>query len=226
MLNTFITNLQIFGIGLSFGLAGPCLLFCTPVILVYIAGRSRGLARSLVDISAFLCGRFTAYVALGAIAGFSGALLRSVIEPGRAPALINPLAGAISMALGAIVLFRKAPEPCGCADGAGKIYGTGGLFALGFVLGVSPCAPLAALLLQIALMSNSAIDGAIYSASFGLGTALSGFIVIGSAAGLMKGLLDRYARSPAIATGFRIICASLLIGLGAWLILHDMVLRI
>ena len=54
MLNSFITYLQIFGIGFSFGLIGPCFLTCTPVLLTYIAGRKKGTAEVFKDIFTFL----------------------------------------------------------------------------------------------------------------------------------------------------------------------------
>jgi sulfite exporter TauE/SafE len=225
MWNTVITNLQIFAIGLSFGLAGPCLLFCTPVIVAFVAGRRSGLRKSLFDISIFLSGRFVAYVALGAVAGSSGAILRRMIEPGSAAFYMNQIAGLISIFLGALLVFRKHPEGCGSGKAAPEICGAGGLFAIGFLLGISPCAPLAALLLQIALMSRGALDGAAYAASFGLGTAVSGFILIGALAGILKGFADRFARSAKIAGVFRLVCAALLFILGSWLMVQGLIFK-
>jgi thiol:disulfide interchange protein DsbD len=225
MFNTALTYLQIFGIGFSFGFAGPCFLFCTPVLITYLLGRSQRWQEASRDIVIFLIGRLLAYVLLGALAGASGAILRRFINPSAA-VFISPLSGAVSIILGVFVLIYKDPVTCACASGpARKIYGYGSLFTLGFILGVSPCAPLTALLLEIALMSKSAIEGASYTFFFGLGTLLSGIIVIGALAGIIGGLAKRLVKSKVAATSFRIACAGFLILLGTWLIVTGALFR-
>lgn len=223
--NTLLTNLQIFGVGLSFGIAGPCFFFCTPVLITYLLGRRERWREALVDILLFLAGRISAYVLLGALAGLSGAVLRRFIGPSVA-VYINPLSGAVSVILGVFVLIYREPVSCACAGGAArKIYGYGSLFALGFILGISPCAPLAALLLEIALMSKSVLDGASYAFFFGLGTLLSGILVIGALAGIVGGIAKQLVRSKSAAAAFRIACAGLLMAFGAWLILTSPLIR-
>lgn len=225
MFNTALTYLQIFGIGFSFGIAGPCFLFCTPVLITYLLGRRERWQEALSDIAIFLIGRLSAYVLLGALAGASGAILRRFIDPSAA-VFISPLSGAVSIILGIFVLVYKEPVTCACASGPGrKIYGYGSLFTLGFILGISPCTPLTALLLEIALMSKSAIEGASYTFFFGLGTLLSGIIVLGALAGIIGGIAKKLVRSRAATTTFRLVCAGLLILLGTWLIFTSTLFR-
>jgi thiol:disulfide interchange protein DsbD len=221
MLNTAITDLQIFGIGFSFGIAGPCFLFCTPVLITYLLGRKERWHEALGDILVFLTGRLSAYVLLGSLAGLSGAVLRRFIGP-PAAAFINPAAGAVSIMLGILVLVYKEPVLCACGGSpARKIYGFGSLFTLGFIIGISPCAPLTALLLQIALMSRSVVDGASYAFFFGLGTFLSGLLVVGALTGVIGGLIRKLVRSGPAAAIFRAACAALLILLGLGLIFRN-----
>ena len=218
MLNSLITHLQIFGIGLSFGIAGPCFLVCTPILITYILGRREAPASTAVDIVVFLSGRLFAYIVLGALAGASGAALRHFAESNAGFAL-RPLGGIISILLGLVVLVRKEGTACARKAGHNKVYDFGSLLALGFIIGISPCPPLIALLLEIALMSKSAFEGASYAFSFGLGTFLSGLIVIGALAGILKGIVGKLVRSKGISMFFRVACALLLILLGIGLLL-------
>jgi cytochrome c-type biogenesis protein len=225
MFNTALTYLQIFGIGFSFGIAGPCFLFCTPVLITYLLGRRERWQEALSDILVFLIGRLSAYVLLGALAGVSGAILRRFINPSAA-VFISPLSGVVSIILGIFVLVYKEPVTCACASGSvRKVYGYGSLFTLGFILGVSPCAPLTALLLEIALMSKSVVEGAFYAFFFGLGTLLSGVLVVGALAGIIGGLAKKLVKSRTATNAFRIACAGFLILLGAWLIVTSALFR-
>lgn len=223
MLNSAITYMQIFGIGFSFGIAGPCLFICAPILLTYVVGRRERLGQSLADISLFLVGRVSAYLLLGAVAGISGALLRHFTGPQSAARFINPLTGIISIVLGIAVILHREPKHGSCTGSQGKAYGIGGLFLLGFTLGIAPCAPLAALLLEIALMSKGPFDGAIYALSFGLGTLLSGILVMGALTGMIGGLIRKMVRSEGVISAFRILCALLLVMMGIGMILRSSV---
>ena len=77
MVNFLITHLQVFGIGFSFGMAGPCFLLCTPILITYITGSKKNWADAFKDILSFLSGRLIAYIALGFLAGLSGSVLKN-----------------------------------------------------------------------------------------------------------------------------------------------------
>ena len=55
-----LTLLQLFGIGFAFGMAGPCLFSCTPILMAYIAGSNRRYKDALANIFIFLFGRLAA----------------------------------------------------------------------------------------------------------------------------------------------------------------------
>lgn len=219
MSNTLLTHFQIFLIGFSFGIAGPCFLLCTPILVTYIAGNRKKFTDALSDIFIFLSGRLLSYLILGYLAGISGALLRQFISSNVA-SLFKPLGGFVSVVLGALVLINRGPSACKCPPSAyDKIYNFGGLFVLGFMLGITPCGPLAALLFEIVMISKSALDGMFYALSFGLGTFISGFIVVGFIAGVLTQLPVRLLKSERANLIFRVICATLLILFGISLIL-------
>ena len=216
-MGTLVTYLQIFGIGFSFGIAGPCLLACAPVLITYIAGSKKVWREVFKDIFVFLSGRLFAYMLLGALAGLSGILLRKFSSSGLS-SYFQPLAGTVTILFAIIVLTNKNGPECACRTVHGKVYNFTGVFVFGFLIGMSPCAPLLALLFDIALMSKGAVDGMIYAFFFGAGTFLSGLITVGVIAGLLTRIPAAFVKSRTANIIFKTICAVLLIVLGLGLI--------
>lgn len=220
MTDTLITYVQVFGIGFSFGVIGPCFLTCAPALLAYVAGTQKRLSSVALDVSVFLCGRLVGYCVLGAVAGLSGYIIRKISSPSMS-AISGYAGGILSIVLGLTVLSGiRTSSSCSHAK-IGQVYNFGGLFLFGLVIGVSPCAPLAALLLEIALISKSAVDGLIYALFFGLGTFLSGLLVVGGAAGFFSRVPAHLIRSPKINTIFKIFCAILLISFGIFMFVRS-----
>ena len=217
MLNTVITHLQIFAIGFSFGMAGPCLLVCTPILLTYIAGQQTKWRQALSNILIFLLGRLLAYMILGYLAGLSAELLRQ-FSTSILISFFKPLAGVIVIILGILVFTGKEPASWACKFMSRKLSNFSSLFTLGFIIGIFPCAPLLALLFEIALISKTAFAGMFYAFFFGLGTFISGFIVIGGLSGVFSWLPAKLLKSKRSNFVFRLICALLLIILGLGLI--------
>lgn len=215
-----VTYLQVFGIGFSFGIIGPCFLTCTPILVTYIAGRRKAISSAAADIFIFLAGRLSAYVILGGLAGLSGKMLKQFIGSNFA-LFLRPLGGAISILLGLSLLIRwkETTEACACGPAKNKAYDLSGLFVLGFIIGISPCAPLLALLSEITLISKSAFEGASYGFSFGLGTFVSSYIVTGVLAGVLVWLPPKILKSRWTDLIFRAACALLLTFFGLNLIM-------
>lgn len=216
-INNLITCLQIFGIGFSFGIIGPCFLLCTPILIAYVVGNSKKIPEILKDILVFLSGRLAAYVLLGYLAGMSGAIVRRFISQDFGH-FLKPAAGVVSIFLALLILVSAYDFHRGCKTREKGVYNKAGLLLLGFIIGITPCAPLAALLFEIALMSNSPVEGATYSLFFGLGTFLSGVITVGALSGALSWLPSNFIRSKTLNIAFRLGCALLLIILGITLI--------
>lgn len=217
-MNTLIAFLQIFGIGFSFGIVGPCFLVCAPVLITYLGASKKDFGRGLKDIIVFLFGRLLAYLFLGFLAGLSALVLKRFISSNLA-LFFRPLSGIISILLGLFVLFAKEDSDSLCSRRFHKAYTFGSLFLLGFIVGITPCAPLMALLFEITLISKTVFDGILYALFFGLGTFFSGVLVIGALSGILTGVTARLLRSAKSRLVFRIICAALLILLGISLVL-------
>ena len=213
MFDTPVTYFQLFGIGFGFGLSGPCLLVCAPVLITYVAGKQTAWKQALSDIFVFLTGRFIAYLALGYLAGLSGLILRQFCNLSIIP-FVKALGGVVIIFLGIYVWLGKEPLPWlhKCRADASS------LFVLGFIMGIFPCAPLLALLLEITLISKTPLGGLFYALFFGLGTFISGLLVIGGLSGISTRLPAKILKSKKSNLTFRIICALLLMGLGLDLI--------
>jgi len=208
-----VTYFQLFSIGFGFGLAGPCLLVCAPVLIAYVAGRQKADKQGLSDILIFLSARLLAYLVLGFLAGLSGVVLRRFLNLSLIP-WIKALGGLIIILLGIDVWLGREPFAWLHKCKVGKIFGFSSFFVLGFIIGIFPCAPLLALLLEIALISKTAMDGLSYALFFGLGTFISGFIVIGVLSGIFTWIPAKLLKSKKSNLIFRIICALLLFWLG------------
>jgi sulfite exporter TauE/SafE len=99
-----------------------------------------------------------------------------------------------------------------------KLSNFSSLFTLDFIIGIFPCAALLALLFEIVLISNTAFERMFYAFLFGLGTLVSGLIVIGGLSGIFTWLPAKILKSKRSNFVFRVICALLLIMLGLGLI--------
>jgi len=210
-MGTVITCAQLFGIGFGLGVMGPCLFSCAPVVLAYIAGKGEKGVPAVKDILTFLSGRLAAYAALGFMAGLSGAFLQrlSVVYRNR----LESAGGIITAALGAAVILGLGRGRAGCGNRHGFMNATG-LFTFGMVIGLVPCAPLLAILYDIALMSKTAAAGAGYAVFFGLGTFVSGALTLGIFAGLITKVPERFLREGTSAFIVRLLCGALLILMG------------
>lgn len=213
-----IAALQIFYIGFIIGLTGPCLLYCLPVTLALGSGVSEGYKKTLSKIAVFLCGRVAAYTALGFLAGISGLLLRQFADSDIA-LYFKPAAGLISIAFGVYFLFYNKEDPKNCRHSGHGIFKKSGSFIFGITVGLSPCPPLMALLLEITLISKTSLHGAVYGLMFGMGTMVSGFILAGGLSGIFNMLPKKIIPPPAADRIFRFVSAFVLILFGVILIM-------
>lgn len=218
MTDTLVTHLQLFGIGVAFTVAGPCLVSCMPPLLACAGAVSGPWRTRMGAVLLFLAGRCIAYLLLGAAAGLSGGVVRSLGGAGY-DAPLRYLAGLVGICLGIIVLLRLRRDGggTGCRERRAASPGavqSGGFFLFGLTLGSLPCVPLGALLLEIALMASSPLEGALYAFSFGAGTFVTGALLAGAALGLVAWMPASIFRSPLARRIGAVLCASFLIVFG------------
>lgn len=196
------------GIGMGWG---PCLAFCGPILLPYIAATKGGWREGLRASSMFSLGRLLALAILGALANVAFASLNRFFPPHRSGYLYLAMALFVMIVGVLIVLGRGFKVPLHRAL-KGHIVegGAESLLILGFLIGISPCAPLVGILTYIAYTTTNVLSGMIYGLSFGVGTIVP-VMILGSLAGFLP---ERVFGSAQPIRVFRTLCGVILILFG------------
>jgi sulfite exporter TauE/SafE len=187
------------------GSLGHCLGMCGPLVLmVGLQLQTRGLAAVPYHLLYHLA-RVGVYALLGAIVGAVGSLL------GLGSGL-NRMAGAISLALGLVVVLLGLGYlgwlPVGRLDGASGwlSQAMGRVLLLGAINGLLPCGLVYSALL-LAAATGGALPAALGMALFGLGT-LPALVVVGVGAGSLSGrfrqVLTRVAGVVIVIAGLQL----------------------
>jgi thiol:disulfide interchange protein DsbD len=217
MVNSAITAMQLFGVGLSLGFGGQCFFVCAPLILPFAAGVGDNWKAALKDTALLISGRLAAYILLGGLAGISGAYIDRMA--GHASVVyLKFLVGTAIVMLGLAVALGANPGMNLCERLRNSPAVRLGLFAAGFVVGILPCLPLVSVMFEITLISRSFLQGAVYAAFFGLGTALATIILIGPLASLLGHFTRKAIKSAGILIVFRIACGLLIGAYGFYLL--------
>ena len=163
MLATFI-------IGLSFG-AGACMFTCIPTLGVMLLSQDINAKEVARQTWRFNAGRMSAYALLTSVSGLAGASLVGLLDAYYANWIF-----AAMLLFSAVVLWRQG-RVAGCSAGARKQV-RAGLFGIGFVMGLRPCAPLAGVMAASAA-TGSLTSGLLLGSSFGAGAVIVPQIVFG-----------------------------------------------
>ncbi len=181
---------------------GPCLMTCVPILLPYTITKKHwkeGFEATLT----FSLSRLSVYLVLGGIAGYVGAYLMDFYYLSKFQYNIQGALAFMLILIGALILFGKDTGIKFCHVESGNMV------ALGILVGLSPCLPMIGMLLEIALLSRSFLDGVIYSFAFGIGTVLSPILVIGTLAPMIGKRVDNRVRKAFVS-----LCGILLILMG------------
>jgi len=200
----------VMGITLSWG---PCLFFCAPILVPYIAATQKGWFKGFRATLTFSLSRIVPYVILSIISATVGQYLIRNFYGSKAGLIIHILASSFVCLLGMIILIGKSPHLHICQSLSKHIHleGTKGMILLGFLVGISPCIPLFGVLTYIAFASKNFLDGILLGLIFGAGTLISPLILFGSLAG---GIPLFLLKKPLIYKTFRYICGLMLVYLG------------
>jgi sulfite exporter TauE/SafE len=208
--------ISLFILGLSFG-CGPCLASCGPLLISYIAGTKKNIAKGLAAYIVFSLSRISAYFILSLLIFFLG---RCSLEQflGEYSKYIFIIGGAFIIFVGIVMTlgrhldlgFLKKTEQVILERDIKSIV----LF--GLIIGLLPCAPLIAILSYIGLIAKDGLSSLFYSIAFGLGTALSPLILLVIISGLIPKFITE--RSVIYYRFFNTICGLIIIFLGIQLI--------
>lgn len=214
--------LELFLSGLALGV-GPCSLFCLPILIPYVASTREGLVEAVKATLAFSLSRLSAYTLLGLLAGFSGEQLVSILGRTEFDLYIWIVGGFFIFILGLLILLGREPKMAlgrllmrHTIDDSLKSIGF-----IGFVIGITPCAPLIGILTYIALSVKAPLMGAFYALCFGLGASvITPITALGIVAGVAPRLIFKTTR---IYKLFKRSCGIILLLLGARLMVSQII---
>jgi sulfite exporter TauE/SafE len=184
---------------------GPCLAFCAPIILPFVAGTEDTWTGGLKATLGFSAGRMLSYLFLALAASLSYAWLDNVILEDETHYTVRLVLSLTLLVLAALILL-------GHRTGIGsrgwlKGLTSGSPFVLGILVGLSPCAPLLASLAYIAVKAGEPHKGALMGLAFAVGTLLSPLLILGALSGSIKKLVRTSGKALLI---FRILSAAVL----------------
>ncbi|MFA4888661.1 MAG: sulfite exporter TauE/SafE family protein [Candidatus Omnitrophota bacterium] len=202
--------LSLFLLGLYFG-SGPCLASCGPLLVTYIAGKQKGIRKSIFAYLLFSTSRILVYSAFG-LAIFWGQSALKQTFPGLARYFY--LSGAIFiMFIGLFMVLGKNLQINFCRKFE-KFFlekDAKTIFVFGIIIGILPCPPLVSVISYIGLVAKSWLQSVFLSLAFGLGTLISPLLIIAALAGLIPKFL---ANNRLLQNIFNLICGLIIIFLG------------
>lgn len=190
-------------------------------MIPYVAGTKEGWVEGLKVTFAFSLSRLLAYTLMGLLAGLSGELLIGIVGRSEFGLYIWIIGGLFVSLLGVLILLGRDLKAAPCRllmrytlDDNLKSMGF-----LGFMIGITPCAPLLGVLTYIAFSVKTPLLGAFYALCFGLGASVTTPItVLGVFAGVFPRLIFKMPRMYEI---FKRSCGFILFFLGIRLVLSQ-----
>ncbi len=194
---------------------GPCLAYTAPLLLPYIGGTGRDWAGALRIGALFVAGRVLALAILGVLATVAFQTINRFFPPHRSGYLYL-LAAAIIIVLGALLLAGRPPKMPWAERQEGARVGRGALTVafLGFLYGITPCAPLVAVLTYVACVAQNAAVGLLYAVAFGVSAGIP-LLILAAATGLIP---QKLLTTPRARRMLQVVCGVILILFGAQLI--------
>ena len=214
-----INIVELFTIGITMAF-GPCLFFCTPIVLSYVAGTQDNWRKGFKSVLIFSFSRAIIYVLLGLLAGFFGKILTTSLDK---YSLTIYLIGGIFISLsGILILMGKNPNLhlCQILRKYSIENDIRSSIILGIIIGLLPCTPLLGILAYISLISKDLWQGALLGFSFGVGTIISPLIIFGI---LVSSLPKKIIKSPKTFDIFKKACGFLLFLFGVQLIVSKII---
>lgn len=208
------TAIELFVIGITASF-GPCFVFCSPIILPYIASTRHSWQEGLSATLIILVARLVAYSLFGLLAGGFGRLFIERLQ--QFEYLVFLLGGLFIAGLGLLITLGKEPTHRLCQILRKQVVDDSikGPILLGLVVGILPCLPLLGVLAYIALTAQNLLQGAFYGLAFGLGKFISPLIPLGVLASILPaGLI----KNQKIYVFFSRVCGFILFLIGVNLV--------
>jgi sulfite exporter TauE/SafE len=168
-----------------------CALMCAPLTQF---GAARGRAAS--DTLMLHLGRLTAYAILGALAGGIGGAMLMLLERYGIGGIVRWIAAGSLLLLGAVQWHAARPRPACCAPTVPLNRLHLPAFARGLMWGLLPC-PLLWAVLGLVTLSGNALQAALLTLAFGLGTSPLLLAITGIGSRIAGKIPERHGRRSA-----------------------------
>ena len=189
-----ISLFSLFLIGLSSG-ATACMLSCMPFLTPLLMTHSKNMKQATQIVLPFSLGRIFSYTLIAMAASMSSAFVKNILDDNT---LFQLLLGTVTMFMGIFLLLRilgnRAKHCHASPCHSQNVKGTLGIFGIGVLVSLNPCAPIVTL---IALSANTTVwsSAACYGLSFGLGAVLVPFILYTFIVGtIVQGLIEQFRK--------------------------------
>jgi sulfite exporter TauE/SafE len=205
--------ISLFLTGILFG-SGPCLASCGPILLSYIAGTRKNILKGLLDYVLFFLGRLLVYFVISLLLFSLGRLVAEQLL-GSLFKYVVVAGGIFVITMGAFLALGRRMELGFCRFLQSNILEKNrGVFILGLILGLLPCAPLLAIFSYTCLISKSWFDSLLYIGVFGIGTFISPLLLLV----VFAGVIPRFIKGKNFGRMFDLACGLVIIFLGVKLI--------
>lgn len=209
-----ITFFSLFIVGLSYG-ATACMFSCMPFLSPLLVNNSNSIRESIAVILPFSLGRIFAYTMIAVIALSGAGFVKAVLDDNTVFQLVL---GLFTLFMGLIMLYRIFNSKKSCSSNTSipnklnkNIFG---LFAIGALISINPCAPLLTLI-TLSANSTSIAHATGMGISFGIGAVLVPFLFYGFfLSTVIRGLLiefKSYAKIIEIMASLLLIMVGVLI---------------
>ena len=207
-----MTLFSLFVVGLSYG-STACMFVCMPFLTPLLVTNAESVKHSMRVILPFSLGRIFTYSVIAVLALGGAGFVKAVLDDN---ALFQGVLGAVTLAMGLFMLFRafySKRKACASNPAAPKKH-TGsllGLFGIGALVSINPCAPVMTLI-ALSANSDSFANAVGMGVAFGLGAVLVPFLFYGFfLSTVVRGLLAEFKR---YTKGIEITAALLLTAVG------------
>lgn len=208
--------LSFFVLGFTFGI-GPCLASCGPLLLSYIIGTRKNIAKSVLAYIIFSFSRIASYLVLGFLVFRLGELAQHLF--GAWARYLFLLGGIFIIIIGILLAIGQNHQNkfCRRMEQAFIKQDAKTIVIFGLILGFLPCAPLVSVLSYAALIARNWADSLLYSLFFGLGTAASPLLLLAILGAIFPKIMFKFQK---FMRYFNYFCALVIIFLGIQLTLR------
>jgi sulfite exporter TauE/SafE len=188
-----------FALGLLYG-STFCTSACLPYITSYIAGIGAGFRKGVIVTSIYNSGRVTACALIGGLTSIFKLFVSAAFLLAYQKYALFAF-GIVTIVIGISIIRKNRSSPCVYNVEDDKNLGLKRLterfdiraFSMGLTRGLIVCPPLIAILLY-SMTSSAPIDSFVLSILFGLGTALSPFLLLGGVTGWLLNKAPLFSR--------------------------------